>query len=203
MTQLTSTWQNVLLAELPGATWDFVDQVLCEAINEFYTRTGSWIEDLRYDIRAGRTQYNLNPVVGRDVEVLYVYQVFIDDEPVGIGQPEQMSTASAGAWVRPAATLHLNAPPEEDISKGLRVIVALKPKMCAGEVPDEAVLLHFDTIKNGALGRLKAMPSKPWTDVAGAAVHQRRFRNGMAEARDMARRGFSRIEAGWAFPPWA
>jgi hypothetical protein len=203
MTQATTVWQNVLMAELPGATWDFVDQVVCETVNEFYTRTGAWIEDLLYDIRANRTVYNLNPVVGRDVEVLYVNQVRINDELVPLGQPEQLSTMSTGAWVRPAATLHLNAPPLEDITKGLRVTVALRPKMCAGEVPDEAVLLYFDTIKNGAMGRLKAMTSKPWSDPAGAAVCQRRFRNGMSEARDMARRGHSRIDSSWSFPPWA
>jgi hypothetical protein len=203
MTQPTTAWQQVLLSELPGATWEYVDQVLCEALNEFYTSTGSWVEDLYYDLRAGRQIYNLNPVVGRDVEVLYVNAVFAEGVPRLLGEPEIMSHLEHGAWVRPAGVLHLNAAPRENVTRGLRVTVVLRPKLCAREVSDDAVLLFFDTIKNGALGRLKAQPSRPWTDLAGAAVCQRRFRKGMAEARDIARRGTSRIESQWRFPPWA
>lgn len=203
MTKATTEWQTALLAELPGATWDFVEATLCQVVNEFFTFTGVWIEKMPIDLRDERKTYYLNPVVGRDVEVLYVYALQKADESfVPLVEPMAGMTGG-GAYVWPAAVVNLPEYPAADEKNGLFAIVALRPKMCAGEVPDDAVMLHFDAIKNGALGRLKAMPSKPWTDVAGAAVHQRRFRNGMAEARDMARRGYAAAAPAWRFPPWA
>lgn len=203
MTQSTSIWQNVLLAELPGATWDFVEQVLAEVVNEFYTWTGAWIEPLSVDLREGRVAYHLNPVPGRDVDVVYVRSATRNGMPLNIVEPAVGMQGMGDMWVWPAAVVNLVEAPRQDSRNGLRLIVALRPLPCSHEVPDDAGREHFDTIKNGALGRLKAMPNKPWFDGAGANIHQRRFRNGMAQARDMAAKGYARAAPSWSFPRWA
>jgi hypothetical protein len=64
-------------------------------------------------------------------------------------------------------------------------------------------MLHFETIKQGTLGRMQTMVNKPWYDPQNGALNQRRFRNGMAQARDMAKRGYAQAAPSWRFPAWA
>lgn len=204
MTKATTEWQTALMAELPGATWEFVEAILCQVANEFFTNTGAWIEKMPIDLRDERKIYYLNPVVGRDVEVLYVHALQKADESfVRLVEPAVGMAGAKAAYVWPAAVINLPDYPTADEKKGLYAIVSLRPKMCAGEVPDDTVMLHFDTIKCGTLGRLQVMTNKPWYDPQSGAVNQRRFRNGMAQARDMAKRGYAASAPSWRYPAWA
>jgi hypothetical protein len=61
----------------------------------------------------------------------------------------------------------------------------------------------YEHILDGATARLMGQQDKPYTNPRMAAYHGRRFRNGISEARDMARRQFNTTDSGWQYPKWA
>ena len=70
-------------------------------------------------------------------------------------------------------------------------------------IPDIFQRMWYDHILDGAVSKLMSIQDKPFTNPQLAAYHARRFRNGMAQARDMAMRQFTDTERGWQFPKWA
>ena len=63
--------------------------------------------------------------------------------------------------------------------------------------------MWYEIILDGATAKLLSQQDKPYTNPVIAQYHARRFRNGIAEARDMARRQMSNSDSHWAFPAWA
>lgn len=68
------------------------------------------------------------------------------------------------------------------------------------QVPDWMFESYFNDWYDGTLGRLYAMPSKPWSNEKLAIYHGRRFRNAMGARKQEARRGFTYGVPGWRFP---
>jgi hypothetical protein len=58
----------------------------------------------------------------------------------------------------------------------------------------------FQDFLDGTLGRLFAMPMKPWASSVHAQYHGKRFRNHMAYRKQEANRGFNYGAAGWVYP---
>jgi hypothetical protein len=70
--------------------------------------------------------------------------------------------------------------------------------------PEEVQTQFYDFVLDGALGRIMSIPKKPWSSPVHAQYHLRRFRAGIAEARDMAKRSWGLSESGFHFPQgWA
>lgn len=63
--------------------------------------------------------------------------------------------------------------------------------------------MFFDDWLDGTLGRLFAMPAKPWMSEKLSLYHKKRFRNAMAMRMQEARRGYAFAVPGWQFPRWA
>jgi hypothetical protein len=62
--------------------------------------------------------------------------------------------------------------------------------------------MFFDDFLNGTLGRLYAMPAKPWASTVHAQYHAKRFRNQMAYRKQEAMRGFTFNVPIWRYPRW-
>ena len=62
--------------------------------------------------------------------------------------------------------------------------------------------MFFQDFLDGALGRLYAMPAKPWASPNQAVYHGKRFRNSMAYRKQEAIRGFAHSVPAWRFPRW-
>jgi hypothetical protein len=60
----------------------------------------------------------------------------------------------------------------------------------------------FEPVLDGTLGRLYSQPAKPYSSPQLAQYHMRRYRAGIARARDVANRGFTNGVA-WRFPYFA
>lgn|GEM_PF-4306112 len=60
---------------------------------------------------------------------------------------------------------------------------------------------QFDqTIREGVLGRMMGMPSKPWSNGALAVVYLRSFKAATGAARGIADRQYGSVRARWSFP---
>ena len=62
--------------------------------------------------------------------------------------------------------------------------------------------MFFQDFLDGTMGRLYAMPAKPWASPNQAVYHGKRFRNHMAYRKQEAIRGYSHSVPAWRFPRW-
>ena len=104
--------------------------------------------------------------------------------------------------------IQLTALPDEEARKWpLKTVLALSlARSCLEcESGDWAVEewmwdLYFQDWLDGTLGRLYAMPAKPWASPVHAQYHGRRFRNAMAYRKQEAVRGLVWGQPMWQFP---
>jgi len=100
------------------------------------------------------------------------------------------------------------APSAEDVKFPLVVALALTVgKSCLEcedcgdwDVPEYMWDMFFQDWNDGTLGRLYAMPAKPWSSPTHAQYHLKRFRNQMAFRMQEARRGYVWNMPAWRFP---
>lgn len=76
-------------------------------------------------------------------------------------------------------------------------------QILANSIPVVFERMWYEHILDGALSRLMSQQDKPYTNPQLGAYHTKRFRNGIAEARDSAMKQFNNSESGWVFPRWA
>jgi hypothetical protein len=169
--------------------------VLKATFREFCNVSGAWVRKLDpIDAVKDKEIYCLDPQP--DASILYILSIVANpDTPWHVryyGDPEI------------PGRFKLLSPATQDITDGLIPYVALTlPEQWSDRVPYTFKRYHFDTILDGAAGRLFAQPGKPYTSMPMAKYHLRRFRSGMAAARDMARRQFTASDTDFAFPKWA
>lgn len=72
--------------------------------------------------------------------------------------------------------------PNETLASSTIVRAQLKPTLTSNATDDEVMSDYRDTIVSGALFRLLRMPSKEWTDYAGAQVYGALFQEGIQQA---------------------
>jgi hypothetical protein len=83
-------------------------------------------------------------------------------------------------------------PSETKVSSTI-VRAVLKPTYGSTACDDDVMSDHRDTIVNGALFRLLRLPSKEWTDFAGAQVYAALFNEGLVYAERKARQADVRV----------
>lgn len=104
--------------------------------------------------------------------------------------------------------ISVTTPPDEEKRKyPLKALLALTLAPSCIEcdcgdwsVPDWMYDTFFQDWLDGTLGRLYAMPAKPWSSPVHAQYHGRRFRNAMAQRKPQANKGFTYGIPGWRFP---
>lgn len=205
MTALVSPeeWLRELRTRLPGISEGQLKLELSSTLREFFTKSGMWMEELApINVIADKDLYKL---VFPQAKVMGVHNVSIEGTPITLTDRMPSFTGSSTSTPRMAYMLEhdllqLFPMPNVDIIKGLRVRARLNPGHGMCKVPVEAVSHFFDEIMDGVLGRLYSQPGKPYTNLIQSQYHLKRFRDGMAMARDMARRRYSTAASSWSFP---
>ncbi|OFZ67380.1 MAG: hypothetical protein A2V79_09215 [Betaproteobacteria bacterium RBG_16_56_24] len=82
--------------------------------------------------------------------------------------------------------------PDASLTGAIKMRVALKPTRASTTIVDRIWEEHLETIKNGALYRLKIQPNKPYSDEAGAKTNFAFFNDQIETAKSKASRGFGR-----------
>jgi hypothetical protein len=214
-------WADELTVALPGATKQAIQQAFRATFREFCNQSGAWARELPLvDIVAGQDTYSLASQVS-DATILYIlgaYLRMVNGEDVhhralaALQTPfhRDRSTSTSGlprgfyGNTEAPATIVLTPTPKESMAGGLLVYVALGPKYpYEDEVPDFLRSHAYDVLLDGTLGRMMGQQDKPYTNTIGAQYYLRRFRTGIAQQRDMARRQYTSTESSFLFPPWA
>jgi hypothetical protein len=128
------------------------------------------------------------------------YDADILGPPVG-------ASAFSYAFYRPGYITLSQLPTTEQLMSSLNALIVLtiaKSSLeCApGDWQIEEWMhdMFFEDWLNGTLGRLFAMPSKPWSNKDLAAYHGKKYRQGMGQRKQESNRGFVYGRPGWRYP---
>jgi hypothetical protein len=201
----TDAWMTLLRTRLPGADDTTIETELNACLREFYTKSGLWVEEpTEMTLVDGTAEYDFS------TQTTYI-PIFLRWAKVDGTEIHQVTEAPSTTHTGVYQVLHgelgkLTLYPTPDSAangKSLTVSFIVRPLKDMSYIPDEAELVWFDQILDGTLGRMKIQPKKPYSDPAGAQYHLRRFRAGMAQAREVARRKYSTKDAQFRYPAWA
>ena len=123
------------------------------------------------------------------------------EKPPYVGNDPGNPRAIVGTY-KPGTIKVLPMPLGDDL-KNLTLTCALTSEDLNCNVPEFVQTHFYDTILSGCLGRMYSHPKRPYSAPSIAVEYKRRFRSGMAEARDMGRRNFTAANSSWQFPAWA
>ena len=146
---------------------------------------------------AGAYEYDLEPPSGTVVhKIMWVVHDGKDIEPISTSLLEQRKQNWRDAdnrgtpeyYVKTSQSLFWMVP-VPNVTKASSTIVRaqLKPTQTSTAADDELMSDYRDTSVNGALFRLLRLPSKDWTDFAGAQVYSSLFNEGITQADRRAR----------------
>lgn len=198
MTKQITEWNDELQLTLAGVEIETLTFMLKQAIREFFTKSGFWVEDTTRNIIADKDTYTVRTPANS--EALYLIGVLVNGYPYHLSAGAYQGMVGRYSFVPDLGKVTIAPVPVADIESGLFLRTAYKPTLASTTVPDEAVTTWYDEILSGALARLMAMPKKPYSDPVVAAYHLRRFKRGIATARDVARRRYSFAESGFIYP---
>lgn len=157
---------------LPAITVPVIDVELWNTISEFCIRSTYLRARTYWSMAPGISTVDFNPF-NQDMVVVWVLYAH------GLTHWE----------INPPAQLVDFMPPTAGRTGW--AFVALRPArfdaVRVGNIP-ELFTTWYETMLDGTLGRLYAMPSKPWSNPQLAQYHGTRFRQGMNRARDIAER---------------
>jgi hypothetical protein len=146
---------------------------------------------------AGIYEYDLEPPTDTVVhKIMWVVHDGKEIEPISTNLLEQRKQNWRDAdnrgtpeyFVKTSQSLFWMVPvPNETKASSTILRVQLKPTQTSTTAHDELMSEYRDTIVNGALFRLLRLPSKDWTDFAGAQVYGSLFAEGIAQADRRAR----------------
>jgi hypothetical protein len=152
---------------------------------------------------AGIFEYDLEPPTGTVVhKIMWVVYDGKDLEPISTNLLEQRkpnwrdadNRGSPQYYVKVSQSLFWMVPVPNVTQASSTILRAqLKPTQTSTAADDELISDYRDTIVNGALFRLLRLPSKDWTDFAGAQVYGSLFAQGITEADRRARHADSGI----------
>lgn len=93
--------------------------------------------------------------------------------------------------------------PTPDSERNGEIYLSLKPRSLQTPLPYDVWTTYFDTLYNGACGRLYMQPAKPYSDMNAARVFISMYRKGVASARAEAQSGHMREGSSWSYPYFA
>lgn len=160
---------------VPGCPEPTANQALVDAAIAFCEDTLVLREDLAtFQTVVGTSTYTL-AAPSADYAVQRVMHVAVDGWPVEvvpyerIGTPQVMSGVPRVAFTtRGAGSVVLNLYPTPDVVLPVRVNAALRPVRSATQLDDTLYDLWPDAIVYGAVSRILAIPSQPFSDPSGA-----------------------------------
>lgn len=213
---------------LGGQTLDYVQQLVAQQVQgapdtliaaqlqlvarEFYTKSTAWRDNVGpYNIATGRDLIDLNPV-DQNTRLQFVLGAYIllsanqrpqalvptNRKPVG-GPPN----IPGSFFMDKIDRLQLYPIPNSTLGKVLYVYACLVPTPNANLLPDISYTHHVDALLWGTLARLYMMPKKSWSNQALSMEYQKKFRQEILMARDIANRGYGPADTGVRFPSFA
>lgn len=170
----------------PGVVAANLELELYSVLDEFFTDTAVWVEEVDFDTEDEVKEYTIIPTDGVIIRLMNC--VNSDETPVSarfalpdtliLGfEPSSVETLTANVALKPLTT--------EDIDR------------CA---PEWVYSMYSDALADGLKARLMVQPAKPYTNAALAAYHHRKFRNVVNTVKNEVLQRYTFRSQGWQFP---
>lgn len=186
-----------VMMHAPGCTSELALHALRQSAVEFCTRTNVVRAELDpVDTEAGVQDYDFEPGVQQSVHrvmaawyKLRPLNAYAPDqiEDAGVYRPGLLADSGLGEpqllYQRNDTSFSLYPVPEVSEVAAVTVHAAMKPTRTATHFADILYNEWVEAIADGALYRLHASPSKPYTDMNAAAFRRARFERAVSDAR--------------------
>ena len=181
-----------LRVHLPGAVDSGIILELFNTLNEFFTVTRCWREEIEVTALAATLAYTLTPTdPGTIISLMSLTNE--NDTPV------------AGSMQVPGTLDFVNQPNVGDVFTAEVALTVVDPVDADAypEFPDWLMEKYYAGIMSGVLGKMMAQPAKVYSNERMAVYHTRSFRGAMANARAEARHKNLYRGQRWTYPGFA
>jgi hypothetical protein len=210
--QLVPYIKQLVAMQIPGAPDNLIDATLALVLREFYTKSTAWRDTVGPYAISTDPFVELNPVDQNSllqfVLGAYIYPFNNNNcpqwltplpyPPIG-GNPSPPSRY----WMKSNDVLVFYPVPDQNYGPLLYVYGALIPTTTKAILPNYAYTQHVDALQFGVMSRLYSMKKRPWGDKEEAARLDRKFRQEILMARDIANRGMGPNDTPFQFPNFA
>lgn len=210
----TITYVAQMVAQQVGGAPDtLIQSHLLRVLNDFYTRSTAWRDNVGpYPIVGGIATVGLNPV-DQNTRLQFVLGAFT--LPLNGQQTPQPLVPSTrqflGGSPSPPCRYYmqsydqmiLSPVPDKDYGDVLWVYASFVPTSLAAQLPDMSYTHHVDALIWGTLARLYSIPKRPWTDKELGMKYEKDYRREILLYRDQANRGYGPSDSSFRFPPFA
>lgn len=182
---------------LPGALDGMIQMELFSALNEFFKKSNCWYEDVEFAVQPTSETYQQAPDD-------YTYVVVPSaGTPVRVfGVWDSSGRLVPASMPIPPDIVLLRSPQAAETYIARLVLTVVDPTTRDGypQFPDWVLKKYGDAVLDGVLARMMAQIAKPYTNLALAGMHMRRFLSETARARIEASRQNTRGAQLWSFP---
>lgn len=210
---------NEIIVELPGATNNNIKLVTGIALREFLVDSACWRMELRpFTVKANKEDYYLDPPFS-NTRILYVHHASVklgnSWVPMGNLNEGQYRNSVTNNIVsgRPQyfkgyadtpGKIAIHPKIAEDFEQGVIPTVSLMYREpWDGQIPVFITRYWREVLNAGILGKMMSQQDKPYSNPSMAKYHLRRFRSGIARAREMAKRQYTEADSDVKFPRFA
>ena len=178
----------LVLPHVPGCRDDFANMAVRTAIREFLARSEVWQKTLTAISLVASTQaYDLNPDTSAGAEpeirrVVWAQRTTATSSTGPVIDHRIYTLVGKVASPYYQFRFHDDHIPTASVTSGLTVKVVLVPQENTDTVPDFELTRWVDGIAAKAAAYLKQMPGRRWTDLAGVAIQEDKFRREVASA---------------------
>lgn len=213
MTVKAEDWLDDIMPHVPGATSPYVLQEISAALREFCDDGRAWVHSFHDESTVADDPELILSDMPDNTVLGYVLRVSFGDNPSyrrylpATATPmlvlSRIADRPLAHYMEDANTIYVIPTPAKDLLGAYEVEASLLPYGDDIEFPIVFRTHWRDAVISGALARLFAQVSKPWTDVRAAAYYGRKFRNHTKRARAITDARFSNAKSLWSFPDFA
>jgi len=177
---------------LPGSIEDGIQYELYNVLDELLSETDIWYEDIPFEAQPDVVDYDVVPITGRIVHLIYCWPADSDyrvhEIPAVMPQPGWLQLYRAPSEIQPAQ---------------VRVsLTVLDPVTRAGfpQCPTWILERYHQTITSGLVYKMALMPNKPWSNGEIGVLYGQKFRNSIGQAKVDYLHAHTRGAQRWRFP---
>ncbi len=181
---------NSVTSRLPGILDSQVQDEFFETIDELFTETNAWKEEVPFETITDVTNYDVIPTGNaKTLRLMWV----VNDE----GRP------IVGTMATPGCLVLGKKPSQDGLTYNASIALSITDPTDRDNLPvfPSWVLDKYRAyIFEGLVGRLMSQPAKPYTNQTMSVYHLRRWRNAMVKIRTEAAQMNLFGGQAWAFP---
>jgi hypothetical protein len=188
---ITRTINNAKV-HLPGTTTDGIQYEFYNVLDEFLSQSEVWTEDIPFEAQQGVVDYDIVPVSGRVVNLVYCW--LADGPPEIGGLPASMPIPG---W------LQLAMAPSQSKDCLVKIsLTVLDPVTKAGfpVCPTWVLERYHGALTSGLIYKMALQPAKPWSNSEIAVMHGQKFRNEIGQAKVDYQHAHTRGAQRWRYP---